>query len=101
LGISTAFAERNHLTMRLSNGRLVRKTLGFSKEMEMYKASAIWEDLVYNLARPHKTLRVEVANDPIRRSLPRTSFMAANLTDRVWTVKELLTTLPIPATNNT
>ncbi len=31
LGKSTAYIERTHLTMRHSNGRLVRKTLGFSK----------------------------------------------------------------------
>lgn len=34
---------------------------------EMYRASAAWEDLVYNLARPLKTLRVEVFDDPNRR----------------------------------
>jgi hypothetical protein len=32
------------------NGRLVRKTLGYSKELEMLRASSIWEDAVYNLA---------------------------------------------------
>jgi hypothetical protein len=38
--------------MRLFNGRLVRKTLAFSKDVGMYRASAAWEDLVYNLAQP-------------------------------------------------
>jgi hypothetical protein len=42
LGISTVHAEHNHHTMRLPNGRLVRK------------ASAVWEHLVYNLARPQR-----------------------------------------------
>jgi hypothetical protein len=32
LGQSTAYIERTHLTMRHFNGRLVRKTLAFSKE---------------------------------------------------------------------
>ena len=45
--------------MRLFNGRLTRKTLAFSKLVAMYRASAAWEDLVYNLARPLKTLRLE------------------------------------------
>lgn len=40
LGKSTAYIERTHLTMRLFNGRLIRKTLAFSKELRMYRASA-------------------------------------------------------------
>lgn len=99
LGKSTAYIERTHLTMRLFNGRLTRKTLAFSKLLEMYRASAAWEDLVYNLARPLKTLRLEVFNDPKRRWKPRTPAMAAGLTDHIWTVKELLTTIITP--NNT
>jgi len=50
----TAYAERNHLTMRRSNGRRVRKTLSLSNEAEMDWASAGREDLVYNLARPQR-----------------------------------------------
>jgi len=101
LGQSTAYIERTHLTMRHFNGRLVRKTLGFSKDVTMYKASAAWEDFVYNLARPLKTLRLEIFDDPSRRWLPRTPAMVAGLTDHIWTVKELLTTLPVPSCNNT
>ena len=96
LGKSTAYVERTHLTMRLFNGRLTRKTLAFSKLLEMYRASAVWEDLVYDLARPLKTLRVEVFNDPNRRWKPRTPAMAAGLTDHIWTVKELLKTVVPP-----
>jgi hypothetical protein len=97
LGKSTAYIERTHLTMRLFNGRLARKTLAFSKLLEMYRASAAWEDLTYNLARPLKTLRLEVADDSTRRWQPRTPAIAAGLTDRIWTVKELLTTVVFPA----
>jgi hypothetical protein len=99
LGKSTAYIERTHLTMRLFNGRLTRKTLAFSKSLEMYRASAAWEDLVYNLARPLKTLRVRVFDNPYRRWEPRTPAIAAGLTDHIWTVKELLTTVVPP--NNT
>jgi len=99
LGHSTAYIERTHLTMRLFNGRLTRKTLAFSKLLAMYRAAAAWEDLVYNLARPLKTLRLEVADDPHRRWRPRSPAMAAGLTDHIWTVKELLMTVVIP--NNT
>ena len=82
--------------MRLFNGRLTRKTLAFSKLLEMYCASAVWEDLVYNLARPLKTLRLEVFDDPRRRWQLRSPAMAAKLTDHIWTVKELLKTVVPP-----
>ena len=101
LGSSTAYVERTHLTSRHFNSRLVRKTLGYSKIVEMHRAAAIWEDIVYNLVRPLKTLRLEVFSDPMRRWLPRTPAMAAGLTDHIWTVKELLMTLPIPTVSNT
>ena len=99
LGKSTAYVERTHLTMRLFNGRLTRKTLAFSKLLKMYRASAAWEDIIYNLVRPLKTLCVEIFNDPKRRWQPRTPAMAAGLTDHIWTVKELLTSIVLP--NNT
>ena len=101
LGQSTAYIERTHLTMRHFNGRLTRKTLAFSKDLAMYKAAAAWEDLVYNFARPVKTLRLEIFDDPHRRWLPRTPAMVADLTDHIWTVKELLTALPVPSNTNT
>ena len=101
LGKSTAYVERTHLTMRLFNGRLTRKTLGFSKLVEMYRASAAWEDLVYNLGRSVKTLRIEVFGNPKRRWKQRSPAMAAGLTDHIWTVKELLKTVVPPKLNNT
>jgi hypothetical protein len=96
LGVSTAYVERTHLTMRLFNGRLTRKTIAFSKCLEMHKAAAAWEDLVYNLARLLKTLRVEVDDDSGRRWQPHSPAMAAGLTDHIWTVKELLQTIVLP-----
>lgn len=101
LGQSTSYIERTHLTMRLFNGRLTRKTLAFSKDVEMYRASAAWEDLVYNLARSLKTLRLEVFGNPKRRWKQRSPAMASGLTDHIWTVKELLTTVVPPTLNNT
>lgn len=96
LGKSTAYIERTHLTMRLFNGRLARKTLGFSKELEMYRASAALEDAYYNLIRPHKSLRRRLDSSTRRRWRPRTPAMAAVLTDHIWTVKELFTTIVPP-----
>jgi len=98
LGKSTAYIERAHLTMRHFNGRLVRKTLAFSKSLSMYEASAVWEDSYYNLIRPHKSLRLEVC-DGVRRWLPRTPAVAAGVTDHIWSVKELLMTITLPEKN--
>lgn len=95
LGEHTAYIERTHLTMRHLNGRLVRKTLGFSKRRIMLEAACTWEDLIYNFARHVKTLRLEVT-DAFRRWLYRSPAMAAGLTDRVWTIEDLLLVVPIP-----
>lgn len=95
LGGSTAYIERSNLTSRLFNGRQVRKTLGFSKDVDCYRSAAIWEDAYYNLVKSHKSLRLRVYDIPGRKWQPRTPAMAANLTNHFWTVKELLTTIPI------
>jgi hypothetical protein len=47
-GERTVRVERTNLTSRHMNGRLVRKTLGFSKRVEMLSAACIWQDIVYN-----------------------------------------------------
>mgnify|MGYP001826825521 CR=1 FL=1 len=101
LGKSTAYIERSNLTSRLFNGRQVRKTLAFSKDVSAYIAAAAWEDSYYNLVRPHKSLRLPVADASSRKWLPQTPAMAAELTDHIWNIKELLTTLPVPGVNNT
>jgi len=95
LGKSTAYIERSHLTSRLFNSRQARKTLAFSKDVDCYRSAATWEDSYYNLVRPHKSLRLPVQGMPGRKWQPRTPAMAAHLTDHVWTVKELLTTIPL------
>jgi len=98
--VNTAYVERTHLTMRHQNGRLGRKTLGFSKDLEMLRAACRWEDVVYNLTHPVKTLRQEVQQGRRRWHL-RTPMMAAGRTDHVWTIHELLTTRPPPSVSNT
>jgi hypothetical protein len=95
LGESTAYIERSNLTSRLFNGRQVRKTLGFSKDVDCYRSAAIWEDAYYNLVRPHKSLRIRIHDVPGRKWQPRTPAMTANLTNHIWTIKELLTTIPL------
>lgn len=95
LGEHTAYVERTNLTSRHMTGRLVRKTLGFSKKRQMLEVACIWEDVVYNFARHVKTLRIEV-NDGFRRWLYRSPSMAAGLTDHIWTIEELLSLVPVP-----
>lgn len=101
LGTSTAYIERSNLTTRLFSARLTRKTLAFSKAVELHAAAVTWENAYYNWIRPHKSLRAEIPADPRRKWAKRTPAMAACLTDHIWTVKELLFTVPLPRPNNT
>jgi hypothetical protein len=101
MGKSTAYVERSHLTARLFNSRLVRKTLAFSKDLAMYRAAATWQDSYYNLIRPHKSLRLPVENGSKQCWQKRTPAIAAGLTDHIWTVKELLTLIPLPCVKHT
>ena len=99
LGGSTSYVERTNLTSRHMNGRLVSKTLGYSKEIKMLRASSIWEDTVYNLGRGLKTLRIESPKATGQRWVERSPAMAAGLTDHIWEIEELLTTVPLTPTN--
>jgi hypothetical protein len=102
LGTHTAYVERTHLTSRQMNGRLVGKTLSFSKELRFLEAASCWEDALSNFSRPLRTLRVPLGADPHRPNFQsRTPAMAAGLTDHIWTVKELLTRVLIPPLINT
>jgi hypothetical protein len=95
LGKSTAYIERDNLTSRMFNARQNRKTLAFSKKLDNHRASAVWEDGYYNLVKYHKSLRLPVEDVPGRKWQQRTPMMAAGLTKRPWTLKELLTSIPI------
>jgi hypothetical protein len=102
LGKSTAYVERSNLTTRLFNARLTRRTLAFSKDLSLHQAAVAWEDAYYNWVRPHKSLRLHNDDEEIpSKWIPRTPALVAKLTDHIWTVKELLTTLPLPQVNNT
>ena len=101
LGENTSYVERTHLTSRQMNGRLVRKTLSFSKELRFLEAASALEDALYNFNRPLKTLRRKL-EEPFKSThwQPRTPAMAAGLTDHIWTVKELLTVVLVPRLTN-
>jgi hypothetical protein len=53
--------------MRHFNSRLIRKSFAFTKDLEMHCAAAAWEDLVYNLVRPLKSLPLSEPHHPTRR----------------------------------
>ena len=76
LGKHNSYVEQTHLISRHMNGRLVRKTLSYSKRVEMLESSSVWEDIVYNLVRPLKTLRLSVNEYP-KKWLPRAPAMVA------------------------
>jgi hypothetical protein len=99
LGAHTAYVERTNLTSRQMTGRLVRKTLSYSKKLELLKAACAWEDALYNFNRPCNSLRVAVEEGAVgQKWRKRSPAMAAALTDHIWDVKELLTTVVIPTT---
>lgn len=94
LAAQTAYVERTHLTSRRMNARLARRGLCVSKSLTLLWASLYWCDAIYNLVHSVKTLRQ--ANDqPGRRWTPRSPAMAAGLTDHLWSVHELLYTIPL------
>lgn len=90
--INTAYVERNNLTMRQNNGRLVRKALSFSKSEYYLQRHLALEDAVYNFVKPHLSLRqrIEERKDKRRKWEQRTPAMAAGLTDHIWSIEELL-----------
>jgi IS1 family transposase len=74
--ISTSYAERQNLTMRMSMRRFTRLTNAFSKKVENHAHAIALHFMYYNFCRIHKTLRV-------------TPAMEAGMSDHVWDVNEL------------
>jgi hypothetical protein len=93
LGGHTAYIERTNLTSRQMNGRLVRRTLSFSRKVRYLRASCRWEDAVYNWTRQCSSLSLE-GEGGIR--MKRTPAMAAGLTDDCWTIRHLLSVVVAP-----
>lgn len=90
--INTSYVERDNLTSRQSNGRLVRKTLSHSKKKEFLHRHIDLEDAFFNFVRPHSALKIKLATPGShgRRWKQRTPAMAAGLTDHIWSFEELL-----------
>ena len=79
--ISTSYAERQNLTMRMSMRRFTRLTNAFSKKIENLEYAVALHFMYYNFARPHKTL----ANP-----YPRTPAMAAGIANRIWEIEDIV-----------
>lgn len=75
--ISTSLVERQNLTMRMSMRRFTRLTNAFSKKVENLTAAVSLHFAHYNLVRVHRTLRV-------------TPAMEAGVSDRLWSLDELV-----------
>jgi len=75
--VSTSFAERNNLNIRMHSRRMTRLTNAFSKKMENHAHAMALHFLYYNFVRIHKTLKV-------------TPAMAAGVTDRLWEVADMV-----------
>jgi IS1 family transposase len=75
--ISTSFAERQNLTMRMSMRRFTRLTNAFSKKIDNLVHSLSIYFMYYNFGRIHKSLRV-------------TPAMEAKVADHVWSLEEIV-----------
>jgi IS1 family transposase len=75
--ISTSFAERQNLTMRMHMRRFTRLTNGFSKKIENHAYAVALHQMFYNFVRIHQTLKV-------------TPAMAAGVTDKLWDVSDII-----------
>ncbi len=102
--LNTAFVERVNLTIRQGVAALARRTWATVLAAPALLAHLEWWRGYYNFVRPHASLRVALAQ-PIerggrckpRRYRQRTPAMAAGLTSRRWTVRDLLLLPLLPA----
>jgi IS1 family transposase len=75
--ISTSFAERQNLTMRMKMRRFTRLTNAFSKKLDNHRWAVALHFMHYNFCRIHQTLRV-------------TPAMEAGIAGHVWSIQEVV-----------
>jgi hypothetical protein len=88
--INTAYIERDNLTLRQELRRLTRKTLGFSKNRRELQHALDFIDAHDNFVKPHRALRLRVLSEEDRLWAPRTPAMAAQISNHIWSLEELL-----------
>jgi IS1 family transposase len=75
--ISTSYAERQNLNIRMGNRRFTRLTNAFSKKVENHVHALSVYFMHYNFVRIHQTLRV-------------TPAMAAGVTDKLFSMEDVV-----------
>ncbi len=83
--------ERQNGTSRRMNAYLVRKSLAFARQEPSRSALGWWGTTVQNWCREQRGLRLLLPEPQGRKQYQqRTPAMAAGLTDRIWTVADVL-----------
>lgn len=75
--VSTSHVERMNLSIRMQNRRFTRLTNAFSKKLDNHIHALALYFAFYNFCRIHKSLRVSPA-------------MAAGITDRLWSLDDIV-----------
>lgn len=81
--ISTSLVERSNLTWRMTNRRFTRLTNAFSKKVENHAHMIALSMMHYNFVRIHQSLRTSPA-------------MAAKLTDKLWSMEDIVRLIDQP-----
>jgi hypothetical protein len=75
--ISTSYVERQNWTVRTKMRRYTRLSNGFSRKLRNHAAATALNYFAYNFIQIHRTLRMSPA-------------MAAKVTDKLWSVEDLV-----------
>jgi IS1 family transposase len=91
--VQTAYIERSNLTLRALVAPLSRRTWSLAHDINHLWLHLQWGLMYYNFVRPHQALRILVRGPS--RCRYRTPAMAAGLTRKPWSVREILL-MPVP-----
>jgi transposase-like protein len=96
-GINTAYIERLNATFRACLAPLVRRGRALARQQGRLEAGMYLVGCAYNFCWAHDSLRQAVPAGAKRKWQGRTPAMAAGLTDRCWSLREVLGTRVPPA----
>jgi IS1 family transposase len=80
--VSTSYAERQNLNIRMQNRRFTRLTNAFSKKAEMLAYSLAITFFYHNFVRVHQTIK-------------STPAMKAGVADRKWSIEDMIDLMPL------